>query len=67
MTTKYYRHADGSFVGAFIDAEPPEGAIECAVPPQHAAAKMVDGVWVEPENLNTPDSPLNDTLGQDAN
>lgn len=49
MTTKYYHRADGSFIGAFIDAEPPEGAIECAVPPQHAAALMVDGVWVEPD------------------
>jgi len=49
MTTKYYRHADGSFIGVFIDTEPPEGAIECDAPPKHAAAKMVDGVWVDPD------------------
>lgn len=46
MSTKFYRNAQGQFVGGFDGASPPIGSIEVASPP--ADARMTwDGVdWV---------------------
>lgn len=48
MKTIHFRDADGRYIGGFAGAEPPEGAIECTIPP-HGLAIWVDGEWVMPD------------------
>jgi len=44
--TKYYRDADGNFLGGYGDgADPPGEAIECPAPP-HGRALWREGAWV---------------------
>ena len=33
MTTKYYVDPDGAYLGAYVGAEPPEGAVQVPAPP----------------------------------
>jgi hypothetical protein len=42
MTTKFYVTVTGAYLGGYDGAEPGEGAIEVAVPPDHAL-QMWDG------------------------
>lgn len=35
MSTKYYVDGDGSYLGAYVGAEPPEGALEIPAPPEN--------------------------------
>ena len=44
---RYFVDTNGDYIGGYEGAEPPEGAIEIAAPPEHAADKMVGGVWVK--------------------
>ena len=37
MMTKYYVNAAGAYIGAYVGAEPPAGAIEVAVPPSRGS------------------------------
>ena len=37
MITKYYVDPDGAYLGAYVGAEPPEGAIEVPAPPADGA------------------------------
>lgn len=46
---KYYCDAEGRYLGSFEGILPPGGAIECPTAPQSAAARWVDGAWVEPD------------------
>jgi hypothetical protein len=48
MTARYFRSADGAFLGAFVGSPPPGGAIEVAAPPQDARATWNGARWVEP-------------------
>lgn len=46
MNEKYYVDANGKFLGVFIGAEPPEGAIEVPTLPSHGDSHYVNGEWV---------------------
>lgn len=37
MTTKYYVNAAGLYLGGFVDAEPPQDAVEVPEPPAHGS------------------------------
>lgn len=43
--TKFYRDSDGRYIGAFVGAPPPAGAIEVATPPQDARQLWSAGAW----------------------
>ena len=47
MTTKFYVTTAGAYIGGFGDgAEPPSGAIEVAIPPDHADQVWSGTVWL---------------------
>lgn len=48
MITKYYVDAAGNYIGGFYGAQPPDGAIEVANPPEHGSYKWVNGAWAGP-------------------
>jgi hypothetical protein len=45
QTARYYVDASGGYIGAFIGAEPPEGAIEVLTPPLDSSQQWLDGAW----------------------
>lgn len=45
MTTRYFVTPDGTFVGGFSDADPPEGALEVPSAPDDARQVWQDGAW----------------------
>lgn len=47
MTLRYFRAADGAYLGAFTDS-PPAGAIQVPGPPQDARATWNGTAWAEP-------------------
>lgn len=47
MAAKYYRDAEGNYIGAFDGVDPPEGAIEVPVAPQVATARWNGTQWME--------------------
>jgi len=53
MTTKYYVDELGSYLGAFVGAEPPVGAIEVPVPPS-SGADIWDGEAFQPAPPTVP-------------
>ena len=65
--TKYYRDADGNFLGAFASADEnphpdvPAGAIECPAPPS-GKAKWVNGEW----EYTPPYAPLRMRMYEEA-
>ena len=44
--TKYYRDAQGNYIGGFDGALPPAGAIEIAQPPNHGLDKWDGAKWI---------------------
>lgn len=46
--TKFYVDAQGRYLGGFDGAEPPDGAIEVAEPPQHGTDLWVGNAWQAP-------------------
>lgn len=47
MTTKHYVTSAGVYIGGFGDgAEPPAGAIEIPIPPDHASQVWDRGAWL---------------------
>jgi hypothetical protein len=50
---KYYVDVNGSYLGSFDGATPPDGAIEVPAPPDHGDQIYVDGVFVDP--VRTPE------------
>ncbi|WP_299830653.1 hypothetical protein [uncultured Roseobacter sp.] len=47
MTLRHYRTSGGEYLGGFVGASPPAGAIECPAPP-NALATWDGSVWVAP-------------------
>jgi hypothetical protein len=45
VMTKYYVDTDGTYLGGFDGAEPPDGAIEVTTAPQDARQIWSDGTW----------------------
>lgn len=45
MSTRYFVDRAGNYLGGFDGAEPPSGAVEVPVPPDHASHKWVNGAW----------------------
>jgi len=46
--TKYYRNAQGKFLGGFDGSNPPQGSIEVQTPPSNGSFTYVNGSWVAP-------------------
>ena len=53
MITKYYVDPDGAYLGAYVGAEPPEGAIEVPAPPADGA-EIWDGTKFNPAPAPVP-------------
>lgn len=53
MTTKYYVDPDGTYLGAYVGAEPPPGAIEVPAPPLDGA-EIWDGAKFKPAPARVP-------------
>jgi len=53
MITKYYVDPDGAYLGAYVGAEPPEGAIEVPAPPADGA-EIWDGIQFSPAPAQAP-------------
>ena len=54
MTTKYYVDAAGGYLGGFVGAEPPAGAIEVAEPPANGS-DIWDGKQFKPAPPTVPE------------
>ncbi|WP_085908270.1 hypothetical protein [Kiloniella majae] len=46
MSTKYFVDLEGKYLGGFVGAEPPEGAIEVVGPPEYGTQKWDGSKWV---------------------
>lgn len=46
--TKHFVDANGRYIGAFVGAEPPAGAIEVTEPPQDVSQVWTGASWSEP-------------------
>ncbi len=51
--TKHFADLNGKYLGGFGHGAKPDlpasGYVEASEPPKHTSAKLVDGIWVEPD------------------
>lgn len=66
MTTRYFRDADGNYVGGYDGVEPPDWAIEVPFPPESGAQKWngEKWVWTPEQQLEIAYSNLNQDFNQ---